>query len=275
MTAESQQQVIEMFENWSQEIEKRGLKVNTEKTKIMITGKQSTKGITTGKWPCGCCGRGVGANSILCVMCNKWCHRKCSGLKRVVGVKNFQCPACKRGSRKEDVSEILTTRGKLEEVQEFCYLGDVLDGEAGTEKALRTRVAKAWRKWKEMASLLNNKNIPLKTRSSVYETCVRSVLLYGAETWAMTTKLENVLKTCDYRMMRYMAGVKWQDRISNEEVVERCGIKDMQHSLRHRRLQWFGHVKRRKESEVLRKVNDMEIEEKGVLDDQDRHGSRL
>jgi len=31
--------------------------------------------------PCGICGRGVGSNSIQCTSCQKWVHRKCSGIK--------------------------------------------------------------------------------------------------------------------------------------------------------------------------------------------------
>jgi len=37
-----------------------------------------------------------------------------------------------------------------------------------------------------MASLITNRSSPLKIRGSVYESCVRSVMLYGAETWALT-----------------------------------------------------------------------------------------
>ena len=32
----------------------------------------------------------------------------------------------------------------------FCYLGDVLDSEGGAERAVRARVAAAWRKWREI-----------------------------------------------------------------------------------------------------------------------------
>jgi len=39
-----------------------------------------------------------------------------------------------------------------------------------------------WNKWREMASLITNRSIPLKIRGSVYVSCVRSVMLYGAET---------------------------------------------------------------------------------------------
>jgi hypothetical protein len=58
---------------------------------------------------------------------------------------------------------------------------------------VRDRVGAAWQKWTDMASLLTSKNIPLKVRGNVYESCVRSVMLYGAETWAMTGRIEELL----------------------------------------------------------------------------------
>jgi len=51
-----------------------------------------------------------------------------------------------------------------------------LDCEAGLKKAVRVKVAAAWKKWREMASLITNRRIPLKIRGSVYESCVRSVM---------------------------------------------------------------------------------------------------
>ena len=53
------------------------------------------------------------------------------------------------------------------------------------ERAVRARVATAWTKWKDFAGLMMNKNIPLVSRSSVYDECI-PVLLYGEETWALT-----------------------------------------------------------------------------------------
>ena len=38
-----------------------------------------------------------------------------------------------------------TLGGQIEVVQEFSYLGDVLDCEAGVERAVRARVSAAWR----------------------------------------------------------------------------------------------------------------------------------
>jgi len=75
----------------------------------------------------------------------------------------------------------------------------------------------------------------------------------------LTEKLEDILESCDSRMLRYMARVRWQDRIYSEEVAKRCGLKMIQDKLRQKRLQWFGHVRRETEGGVLRLVEEMEI----------------
>ena len=49
LTAETQQKVTEMFENWKAAMESRGLKVNLVKTMGMITGQKSVQVIKTGK----------------------------------------------------------------------------------------------------------------------------------------------------------------------------------------------------------------------------------
>ena len=110
----------------------------------------------------GCCGKGVGSNSILCAECKNWCHKRCSGLKKLTGVQNFKCPECKKDKGREEKRDVITLGGQIEEVQEFCYLGNVLYCEAGVERAVRARGSAAWKKWREMASLLTDKRTPLR-----------------------------------------------------------------------------------------------------------------
>ena len=69
--------------------------------------------------------------------------------------------------------------------------------EGRAEAAIKSRIASAWRSWRELASLLVNQSIPLVSRAQVYRACVRPVLLYGAETWALTKHLEGLLRSCD------------------------------------------------------------------------------
>jgi len=47
----------------------------------MISGKWQKVTQKAVRWPCGVCGRSIGNNSIQCTGCQKWVHRKCSGIK--------------------------------------------------------------------------------------------------------------------------------------------------------------------------------------------------
>ncbi len=90
---------------------------------------------------------------------------------------------------------------------------------------------------------------------------MRSVLLYGAETWAMTKQLEALMIPCDVRMLRYLMGIRWRDGVSNEEVVRRSGLEGLEEVLHKVRLRWFGHVRRREEH-VLKQAVNFEVEGK-------------
>ncbi len=117
-----------------------------------------------------------------------------------------------------------------------------------------------WKRWRELASLLVNQSIPLGNRAQVYRACVRSLLLYGSETWATTKQLEALLIRCDVRMLRYLMGIRWQDEVSNE-VVRRSGLEGLEEVLHKIRLRRFGHVRRREEH-ILRQAVGFEVEGK-------------
>ena len=251
---------MQKFEDWKSALEGRGMKVNLGKTKFMITGKQSAM-IRSGNYPCGVCGSGVGRNSILCTSCQYWCHGRCSGLSVVREDPNYICPACTgQVAREEEDDDVLLIDGEVvEEVREFCYLGDLLDTEGSVERTVRMRVAAAWRKWREIASLLINKAIPLTSRGRVYDACIRSVLLYGAEVWAMTDRVQTIVTSCDRRILRYMAGVSLRDRVRSEEVARRCGVDEVEIVMSERRLRWVGHVKRREQDDPIKRVMNLEV----------------
>ena len=240
------------------------MKVNIGKTKLLVSGKKSRVPMSSGQYPCAVCSRGVGANSILCVGCNKWCHKRCSGLNSFAGIAAYTCPVCSgllQQTAWTDESIVLDS-GTLEEVSEFCYLGDLFDCEGGAEKAVRHRISVAWFKWRELSSLLCNKSIPLKHRARAYNACIRSTLTYGAATWALTQREELLLQSCDRRMLRMVCGVSLSDRVPSIESLRSCGLEDILLVMRKHRLSWFGHIYRKhEEDDPLRRI--MYTEEPG------------
>ena len=66
--------------------------------------------------------------------------------------------------------------------------------------------------------------------------------------------------SCDRRMLRYMMGVKLQDCIPSLEVANRCELLQIIGVLRRRRLEWYGHMRRREEGESLATIRDLMVE---------------
>ena len=55
------------LKSWKSALEAGGMKVNTAKTKVLEFGRGLQSKIESGRYPCRVCGKGVGANSILCI----------------------------------------------------------------------------------------------------------------------------------------------------------------------------------------------------------------
>ncbi len=69
-----------------------------------------------------------------------------------------------------------------------------------------------------------------------------------------------VWKASDHRMLRYMAGIRGQDRVCSADVAYRCGVVYVKTVLRRERVRWFGHVKREGEETVLGVLERLEVE---------------
>ena len=52
-----------------------------------------------------------------------------------------------------------------------------------TAYSVTARIGSAWKAFHELLPILTNKGISLVNRGKVFKACVRSVLLYGSETW--------------------------------------------------------------------------------------------
>jgi len=94
--AETEEDLINRLNEWKNNVENRGMKVNMNKTKVMISGERQKVLQKAARWPCGVCGRGVGNNSIQCTSCHTWVHKKCSGIKGSMYkvMRSFICRGC-------------------------------------------------------------------------------------------------------------------------------------------------------------------------------------
>ena len=87
---------------WKEAMEKKGLRVNAGKTKIMICGTGLDLLQSSGEFPCEVCRTGVGSHSIFCNGCKHWVHKKCIGLKGLKKDPDYRCTRCQGTARPLD-----------------------------------------------------------------------------------------------------------------------------------------------------------------------------
>ena len=131
---------------------------------------------------------------------------------------------------------------KLEDVTDFCYLGDMISAGGGCELSLITRYKSAWSKFRQLLPLLTNPHLLFTTRGQIYNTYIKAVMLYSSEIWSLTTPSLNRLKCNDLAMIRWICKASVEDRISAEKLHAKLGIQNIESALRCHRLRWFGHV---------------------------------
>ncbi len=258
LIGESMEEVMGTYEEWKRVLEAKGLKVNVAKTKGMRVSRE-VEVKDFGKWPCGVCGRNVGVNSIKCERCSKWVHSRCSGIRGSLSrIRDFVCKTCLRGGRVQ--MENFERNGLvLEGVEEFKYLGDVLNNGGGCMRAVMGRVQAAWMSFKELGGLLCGNKLGLKQKGRLYKGCIRSVLGYGAEIWTTGVKELNKLVSTERKMLRMMCGITLKDKVTNVEVAERVGVESLEVWLRRQRLRWYGHVLRKGDHTAVGRMLTMEV----------------
>ena len=66
--------------------------------------------------------------------------------------------------------------------------------------------------------------------------------LYSAEIWVLYRKLIRLLEQFHQLCLRSILGIKWQDHVSNEEVLKRASLPSIESILLQVQLRWPGHV---------------------------------
>jgi len=71
---------------------------------------------------------------------------------------------------------------------------------------------------------------------------------------------EVALLLAEMRMVRWMCGVKLQNRIPSKGLRERLGLDDIISVLQQNRLWWYGHVLQREDNDWVKKCMEYEVE---------------
>ena len=110
-------------------------------------------------------------------------------------------------------------------MEEFVYLGALLDKEGGTTKDIQHRLSKARQAIYRMRRIWDNSEIGRKTKvQSLFKTIVRSVLMYGCEPWKLMKTEAKKLDSFQYKCMKRILRIRWPQTISHQQIQENIGV---------------------------------------------------
>ena len=110
----------------------------------------------------------------------------------------------------------------------------------------------------EITGVMYDRKIPRKLKSKLCKEVIRPVLLYGAESWAVGKKEEELVARTEMRMLRRIVGVTLMNKEKNEKISKECGVAGIKLKMREARLRWFGHVERR--GRGVKRAMQMEVD---------------
>ena len=93
--------------------------------------------------------------------------------------------------------------------------------------------------------------------------CDRRMLLhammYGMEATPIKKVNEKRMNMAEMKMLRWMSGVTRRDSIPNTRIRGTVEVAELSKKVQKARLRWYGHVLRRDEEVVERRMMDMEV----------------
>ena len=141
---------------------------------------------------------------------------------------------------------------ELEEIEAFTYIGKLIDKQGGTDADVKVRTGKARAAYIQLKKIWSSKMLSLHTKIRLFNSNIKPVLLYGAETWRATKttirKVQTFINNCLRRILR----IRWPDIISNVELWQRTNQLPAENEILCRRRGWIAHTLWKPDSNTAR-----------------------
>jgi len=134
--------------------------------------------------------------------------------------------------------DILVDGNPIEYVEEFCYLGSIIQHNSSCDADIRSRIGKANSVFARLNRIWKDRKLSQQIKMRLYESLILSTLLYSAETWNMTVVNRKKLKAAHHRLLRKILRISWVDRVTNEEVRRRTGQESLETIITQSTLVW-------------------------------------
>ena len=143
-------------------------------------------------------------------------------------------------------SNIFLDGKKLDQTNQFNYLGSLVTSDYRCDKEIRRRVVLPKKAFTEKKTILADKKLSIKLRLRLLKCYVWSTLLYGCESWTISSSCKKKLDALEMWCYRKMMRVSWVKKISHERLLNMVSReRRLLVAIRRRQLKFVGHVVRK------------------------------
>jgi hypothetical protein len=147
----------------------------------------------------------------------------------------------------------LSVYGKpIKRVHRFTYLGRIIRDDDKDEEAIEHRISVAMATWMSLHKrFFSKKIVDVNTKCKVWKAIISAQLVYGSESWVMSSRAEDKLRTFQQRTLR-MATHMWPKPMADgsirypksEDVLKKAGMPDIILMIHKMQLRFIGHISR-------------------------------
>ena len=132
----------------------------------------------------------------------------------------------------------------IDVVQQFEYLGRILNNRADDTAAVEHRIARGWQAFQKTKSIITHKRLSMKAKRQTIETYIFPTVLYAAETITWNPTMLKKISTFQNHLMRWMSGHKLNDRMSISSLRSLTQLRDITITIKRSKVAWYGHLRR-------------------------------
>ena len=165
-------------------------------------------------------------------------------------------------ARDRDTSlNIYINGSKLEEVTSFRYLGSLISNNGSCTNDIKARIGAAKAAFYKN-KVIQSRKISLRLRVRLAKCYIWSIATYAAETWTVRAEEKRLLECFERWIWRKLLGIRWQDRVSNEDLLQRTGLDgwELVLSIQDRKERWLRNIIR--QGELLQIILEGKLEGK-------------
>ena len=149
----------------------------------------------------------------------------------------------------------ITLEGEpLEEVEQFTYLGSIVSKSGGTDEDIQARINKARHAFAMLRPVWKSTSLSKRNKLRIFNSNVKSVLLYGSETWRETKTLSIKLQTFVNKCLRQILNIRWPETISNKDLWQQTNQDPIPQQIARRKWRWVGHTLRKPTNDITRQA---------------------